>query len=154
MSFPQWEGTVENDAFLWHDLMPGLDACLAGSFRLVGDTIVSCEGKDTFKLPLNLGKQGWSEYYGVLTVKADVDIPLNMVDFINGISFESISEDCIEVEIDGEVIGRRILRPYKFPIESLTAGKHTIRVTITGTSASLMGNPSPWGITGACWLMA
>jgi len=154
LSFPQWEGVVENDAFLWHDLMPGLDTCLAGSFKLIGDTLVADGSQEAFQLPLNLGEQGWSEYYGVLELRGEVDIPAYISASIQGIVFDSISEDCIEVAIDGEKIGRKILRPYAFPIDALAAGEHTIRVTITGTSASLMGNPSAWGVIGAYWQVA
>jgi hypothetical protein len=65
-----------------------------------------------------------------------------------------IAPDALEVLLDGNSLGQGILPPYQFRIGSkITVGKHAIILRLAGTSANLLEEPTPWGVTEVNWLV-
>lgn len=63
------------------------------------------------------------------------------------------ARDCVEVSIDGKVVGRRAWPPFVFTIGALSTGQHRLDVSVTNTAANVMPGPDhdplkPWGLYG------
>ncbi|MHB0998052.1 MAG: hypothetical protein ACYC27_02310 [Armatimonadota bacterium] len=147
LTYPEYEMSVYNHGFLMNWALPTCDIYLDGSFVLLDGKIKqsACEG---YALPLDLSKSGWSEYSGVAELNADVYMDHPVI----GIRAVLVEEDCLEVLIDGISIGKRIYGPYEFLADDISPGHHYITLKLTGTSANILGNPAPWGITSLEWL--
>jgi hypothetical protein len=149
LAYEKFETSLHNHTFHCDDPMPTCDVCVAGDFRFVDGKVVDNSG--VLDLPIDLGKQGWEQYDGVLVLNGGVEVSDEIADRVMGVSVELTSEDCLEVLIDGNSIGRAITWPYAFELIGLTAGAHELTLRISSTSANILGEPSPWGVKSVSW---
>jgi hypothetical protein len=149
--YQEFETGIVNQAFFGTQPLPSCDMCLAGSFVLQNGAI-SRDERVGHCLPIDLGGAGWAEYDGILDLTCRIDVDAEHAEKICGLSIDLVSEDCLEMLLDGKSCGRRIMRPYDFAIETMSPGEHELKLRITGTTANILGDPSPWGITKVNWL--
>jgi hypothetical protein len=145
LKFQSWETSIVNDAFFRRPLLPSCDLCLAGTFRLTGNTLVKDSGRPV-SLPVNLSTAGWEQYTGVLNLTGRIAVDADLAGKITGILIDPIGEDPIEVRLDGVSLGTRITSPYHFDLPSLTPGPHELRLRLAATSANILDTPERWGI--------
>ena len=149
--FSEWESSIFNDAFLTIETaMPSCDLRLAGAFRLTGDKITR-DSDSPITLPLDLAEAGFSQYTGIAILRTQVDVDSER---IIGLSVDPISEDSLEVLIDGVSVGRGIVRPYNFTFPSLSSGRHELQLQMASTSANILDQPAPWGIRSVSWILS
>jgi hypothetical protein len=147
LKFQEFETSIVNHSFFAFGPMPTCDLCLAGSFRLIQDTLVPESGAPV-SLPLDLSTTGWEQYSGVLTLSAAVEVPQGA----RGIEVELAAEDCVELQIDGVTIGKRITSPYRFEAPDVSPGRHDISLRVSSTSANILDEPSLWGVNSVSWI--
>jgi hypothetical protein len=63
-----------------------------------------------------------------------------------------ISEDAIEVFLNGISLGRRINSPYCFTCDKIVPGCSELKICLSGTAANLLENPYDWGTRAIHWL--
>lgn len=151
LEFQSFETSVESEAFygFWQP-MPSCDIFLAGAFRVVDGQIQKHNG-NAFKLPLDLSRQGWSQYYGAIRLEATVDLSEMQVGKLCAIKLAFFEEDAVEVLWDGISLGRRIAKPYRFNLPAQVSGiKHKIQIVLAGTTANLFCERVDWGIESVC----
>jgi len=151
--YAPWEFQIQTDSFFHRRLMPSADVFLAGDFVLQDGQIARNE-KISRQFPLSFGQAGWAEYYGTMTLSADINLGADLARHIRGLVFELESQDAAELLVDGHARGVRIVGPYHFPLPELAPGRHTLTLKISGTSANLFGSPVPWGVKNAKWIIA
>jgi hypothetical protein len=72
---------------------------------------------------------------------------------IKAIRLNFISEEAVEVELDGVFLGRRITSTYDFNgREILVAGSHLLTILLAGTNENLFDKPAAWGIESIQWI--
>ncbi len=150
LQFKQFETSLTNQGLLCDGVMPLCDVCICGEFRLLNNELV-CNSDSSFTMPLRLNEEGWEQYDGIVVLQAKVNIDKDIAQKGKSLIVDSIAEDCLEVIIDGVSLGKCIASPYSFTIKDLTAGEHEIKIRISGTSANILAQPSPWGIKSVCW---
>ena len=154
LHFEKFETSLFSHGFFrGQSVMPTCDICVAGTFKFLGKKIVG-DNNDPFKLPVDLGQMGWSQYSGRISIIANIEVSQNLSNRLCGLEFELASEDALEVFWDGNSIGQGIARPYKFRLYSVMSGLHELKLVIAGTSGNILDRPSPWGVTAGKWLLS
>jgi hypothetical protein len=154
LTFPKFETSLQNDGFFQNRPMPGCDVCLAGSFRFVDEALIA-ENDAPIPMPLDLSKNGWRNYHGMITIHGTVEIDSSLAKEIKAIRLKLISEDAAEVILDDISLGRRILPAYDYNIvkvNEMTGGCHHIIIHLAGTNANIFDKPVPWGIESIQWV--
>ena len=144
MVFDQIETSLTNNGLLCDGVMPNCDVYVSGSFVCTDGRLIAGDRR-SYSMPIDLSANGWEQYDGVLVLSTKVEIDERVGDRVQGLGVDLASEDCLQVLLDGEPLGNRIVRPYHFRIDRLTPGIHELQLRITSTSANIMGEPSRWG---------
>ncbi len=152
LTFQKFETEIDNHAFFAFKPMPWCDLCLAGSFRLINGHIVP-ESDEPLLLPLDLSAAGWEQYSGILSLSAAVDVPEQLAPRVLGLAVDLPAEDCVEMSVDGIPVGKRITGPYRFGVQDVSAGAHEIKLRVSSTSANILDEPSPWGVSSVSWIV-
>ncbi len=153
LEYPQFETSVHNDAFFEADVMPSCDVCLMGDFRLV-DGVITAESFTPQPLPISLMQQGWEQYMGVMSLNGRFSLSEQQASQIVGFDVELLKHDCLELLVDGQSLGKRVTPPYRFDVDGLAAGYHTLTLRVSSTSGNLLFLPADWGVAGVCIVTA
>lgn len=149
--FEKFETTLFSHGFFTErPVMPTCDVCIAGSFKLLENVLVDFQN-ELFSLPCDLAKMGWSQYSGMLSIVAHIDIDQNIARNIRGLEVELISEDALEIFWDDISIGQKISYPYRVVLDSVLPGQHHLKLRISSTSGNILDEPSCWGIRTVGW---
>jgi hypothetical protein len=151
MKFQRYETSTVNDAFFANNPMPACNVYVAGAFATDNGKIVDLP-REPMPLPIDLAAAGWQQYFGLLSFNTTLTIDSTLAKKVRGLELNLISEDAVEVLIDGVSLGKRIIAPYCFGIVGLSAGEHRLEVRMSATSGNALHEPSPWGLTAADWL--
>ncbi|MBN1435999.1 MAG: hypothetical protein JW936_02895 [Sedimentisphaerales bacterium] len=152
LRWERWETEVVNDAFYGDGMMmPACDIFAAGDFELAGGRLKTRREKPAVGFA-DLAERGWSQYMGTARLSTRVDLDERMAKHVRGLEVQLLREDAIEVLLDGEVLGRRVMGPYCFDIAEIAEGEHELTVRIASTSEGLVGEQGKWGVAGLRWL--
>ena len=150
--FEKFETSLCSDGyFRERPVMPTCDVCIAGSFKSVNGKLVN-HSDEKFNSPLNLSEIGWVHYSGRVIFTSIINVDQSLSEKIRGLQVSLVSEDAIEVILDGNSLGCRIVEPYKFELDSVTAGQHKLELVMSTTSGNILDEPSPSGLLKVEWL--
>jgi len=151
--FEKFETSLCSDGyFRERPVMPTYDVRMAGTFKELNDKLVN-QKDEKFKLPLNLSEIGWVHYSGIVSFESIINVDQCLADKIRGLEVSLVSEDAIEIILDGKSLGRKIVKPYSFELDSITAGQHKLELVISTTSGNILDEPSPSGVLSVEWLI-
>lgn len=151
LAYEEFETTIRDDAFFHNWCMPRCDVLVCGSFRLI-DGAIHADDRSPLTFPADLSEAGWSEFDGIISLTARIDLDSSLAEAVTGIEVDLIAEDCVEVLLDGRSLGRRIARPYTFSLDHIDAGEHVITIRLSSTSGNALDEPSRWGVRSICWV--
>ena len=106
---------------------------------------------DTLWRPTALGS--WttidSTYSGTSVYEGTIDVPAALTRDERGWLDLGQVRDVAEVELNGDVLGRRLWRPYRLDVaQALRQGENHITVRVTNTLSNRNGKPLPSGLLG------
>ena len=135
---------------------------------LLGEFNVRLEGTEKTLVPMtdkigfgDIVPQGLPFYGGNITYKFDVNVPTDGVRMKIHSNFYRGS--LIATDVDGERCGRIVFAPYNVYTKPLTAGKHTVKLTLFGNRHNSFGalhnaeidtnwiGPTSWSTGGDWW---
>ncbi len=151
LRFEAFETTLANDAFFDGNPMPSCDLYAAGAFELIDNAIWPPSDRPR-RLPIDLSQAGWSLYYGLVDLEAQVGLDESLASRLVGIEIETFAEDPIELQLDGRTVGRAVHPPFRFALNDVTSGRRTLRVRIASTAAAMWNRHGSWGPKSIRWL--